>query len=355
MKVTALVCRAGLRPLNKSMAGYGDWTTVVTDIGNGPVRITSMVNLDRDRWLLPGSHVTIDLAPERVGEARSYTLEWDSVPPIQDRVAANDPVVTEPRAAIAAAEAAMASAGRIRPMPPGKTYVPRSYPVHNLSAWTAACDEAIAATATQPAPPGRARVVAIVVGLRLLMRHENRDIFGNRLTGGGEQNLRQGTQYRRPLGGTEAVFALTAPGRAPRAVFVPKFAAPSAKDVSVQPTIYPFLPATVAADGSGPVEIRWDEVLDLRAQTGQYTGRAHQQAAAVFQAEAESHAPALPPGVTLPAQAFTDASILGKLWPTYPPQHQQATLARMHASLSTMPPELQQAYVTLWRSYGLPI
>jgi hypothetical protein len=353
MKVTALVCRAGLRPLNMSLAGYGDWTTVVTDIGNGPVRITSMVNLDRDRWLLPGAQVTIDLAPERVGKAHSYTVEWDSVPPIQERIAANDPVVTEPRAAMAAAETAMASSGRIRPMPPGKTYVPRSYPVPNLSAWTAACDEAIAATATLPAPPGTVRVVAIVVGLRLLMRHENRDIFGNHPIE--DQNFRQGTQYRRPRGGTEAVFALAAPGRAPRAVFVPKFTAPSAKDVSVQPTIYPFLPATVAADGSGSMEIRWDEVLDLRAQTGQYVGHAQQQAAGAFQAEAESHARALPPGVTLPAQAFADASALGKLWPTYPPYHQQATLARMHASLSTMPPDLQQAYVALWRSYGLPI
>jgi hypothetical protein len=353
MIATALVCRAGLRPLNMSMAGYGDWTTVVTDIGDGPVRITSMVSLDRDRWLLPGSQVTIDLAPDRVGATRSYTIEWDSVPPIQDRVAANDPVVTEPRAAMAAAETAIASSGRIRPMPPGKIYLPRSYPVRDLSAWTAACDEAIAATATLPAPPGMVRVIAIVVGVRLLMRHENRDIFGNHPIE--DQNFRQGTQYRRPHGSTEAVFALAAPRRAPRAVFVSKFTAPSAKDLSVQPTIYPFLPAVVAADGSGSVRIVWDEVLDLRAQTGQYTGRAHQQAAAAFQAEAQSHARALPPGVTLPTQAYTDASILGKLWPTYPPQHKQATLARMHASLSTMPPDLQQAYVALWRSHGLPI
>jgi hypothetical protein len=353
MKVTAMVCRAGLRPLNVSLPGYADWTTVVTDIGNGPVRITSKVTLDRDRWLLPGSQIAIDLAPERVGEERSYTIDWDSVPPIRDRVAANDPVVSEPRAAMAAAEDALATSGRIRAMPPGKIYLPRSSPPSDLKAWTSSCDEAIAAIGALPARPGMVRVVAIVVGLRLLMRHENRDIFDNRPPE--DNNFRQGTLYRRPIGGTEATFALVAPGRAPRAVFVPKFTAPRAKDVSVQPTIYPFLPAMVAADGSGSVEFLWDEVLDLRAQTSRYTVRAHQQAAAVFQAEAESHAQTVPAGITLPAQAFTDASILGKLWPTYPPYHQQATLARMHASLGTMPPELQQAYVALWRSYGLPI
>lgn len=353
MRVTALVCRAGIPSLNMTTSSYGDWTTVVTDIGNGPVRITSIVNLDRDRWLLPGSRVTIDLAPERIGSAHSYKVEWDSVPPIQDRIAANDPVVTDPRAAMAAADAAMEGAGLVRPMPPGKSYLPRSYPIRNLSRWSAGCDEAIAATASQPAPPGVVRVVAILVGIRLLMRYENRDIFGNRPMEA--QSFKQGTQYRRPFGSTEAAFALAAPGRPSRAVFVSKFKAPSTKDLSVQPAIYPFLPAAVPADGSGSVEILWDEVLDVRQQTGQYFARARQEEANAFQAEMQSHAGLLPPGVNLPMQAFTDASALGKLWPTYPPPHQQATLARMHASLSAMPPDLQQAYVTLWRSYGLPI
>src|SRR6185312_10851024 len=97
MRVSAMIVRAGLAPLNMIARGYQDWACVATDLGDGPVAVWSLVAMDRDRWLLPGMRVTIDVDMPRVGGTTCFAVDPATVPPIRDLVAAGDPVVTDPR------------------------------------------------------------------------------------------------------------------------------------------------------------------------------------------------------------------------------------------------------------------
>jgi hypothetical protein len=350
MRVTATIGRAGLPPMNVTAPSYGDWVTVLTDIGGGPVRVTSVVKLHPDRWLLPGSQVVIDLEPNRVGKVKSFTIDWSSVPPIRDRVAANDPILADPRPAWRSMDAALASAGRIRPMPGGSNYLPNSGSLLDVS-WSAQCDAAIAATASTPAPPGMIRVVAIVSAIRLVYRYLGHDLAG-RPKDDDVKTLTRQLRYRRAVAGNETVLGLHTAGRAPWSVFLPHFNAPFEKDVTRTPSIYPWLPALVAADGSGGVQVLWDEVLPHQQQTVAAWQQHTQAQVDAARAEMARHQPA---GIDLPEEAHHEAMAFAKMYPTAPPHRQQAGIAMLWNNLNAASPELRDAYLAMWRSYGIPI
>jgi hypothetical protein len=135
-------------------------------------------------------------------------------------------------------------------------------------------------------------------------------------------------------------------------VFVPHFKAPTDKDVTTIPSIYPWLPALVAADGTGDVQVLWDEVLPHQQQT---TAMWQQRTQAQFDAARAELARHQPAGFDLPEDAHLEAMAFAKMYPTAPPHRQQAGIAMLRANLNAASPHLRDAYLTMWRSYGIPI
>ena len=97
--VSAIVVDAAPPPQNLTARNYGDWVYVVANLQDGPTLLRSVVKLDPDRWLVPGTTVRIDFDPAAADAIHAFEMDWDSVAPIRDRAAAGDPVLTDPRAA----------------------------------------------------------------------------------------------------------------------------------------------------------------------------------------------------------------------------------------------------------------
>jgi hypothetical protein len=376
MRVNALIVLAGLPPLNMTARHWGDWVWAVTDIGNGPVTIRSVVDLDRERWLVPGTPAVIDVDPARLDQVRPFTVDWSSVPPIQDRVAANDPVLADPRAA--RAKATQALTGTARPAEPaqpakrgmfghGSTdFTPSSGPGLKMRPWAAACADAIAATASTPAPPGKMRVVAIVSAMRMMFTGLGHDRQGRPDPDDDEKN----GLYAKSMRGNETVFSVNVAGRAPWAVWVPDFQAPRRRPVYRAPELYPWLPALMPVDGRGPLEILWDDVTELSQQVQQLAAGSASaqmaQAAAAMQAwqarmtdmagPAGEAPPSVPPDLsTLPPEAHQSAAQLAASLRMVPEGMRQMVIDQSRMGLNSLPPEMREAYLALWRSHGIPV
>jgi hypothetical protein len=184
MHVQALVTAAGAPPQNLTARHYADWVFAVADLGSGPTLIRSVVDLDRDRWLVPGMEIPIEVDPGGLDDVHAFKIDWDAVPTIAERVDANDPCLADPRAARAAAKAAQAGAADHAHAPTGpisrlgqplyglgqNAIAPSSGMSLDTSSWTAECDGAIEHAASAPAPAGKKRAVVILAAMRMVFR-----------------------------------------------------------------------------------------------------------------------------------------------------------------------------------------
>ena len=90
VRTTALVVAADQRP-----EGGGPATGVVrvlVDPGPSQRVLEAKLRLDKERWLVPGMQLTVMLSSDRA----EFDVDWDSVPSIEERVAANDPTLADP-------------------------------------------------------------------------------------------------------------------------------------------------------------------------------------------------------------------------------------------------------------------
>jgi hypothetical protein len=386
MRVSATIVRAGLPPANTAAIGYQDWICAVTDVGDGPIAVWSIDRLDKDRWLLPGARVNLDIDPGKISRISCFRLDWSSVPTVEELVARGDPVVTDPRGARTAAKEANAAATEILPtaqtlMGRGPTsHMPQTGPGLNVETWSAGFDQALAVAADKPAPEGRVRAVAVLVAIRQILHSTKRSL----ITGAPDPedlNMRQ-HRYRKPMRGSEAIFSVTVPGKAPWAVFDKHFRSPDDRPLYRTPALFPWLPVTVPANAQEPIEVVWDEVqplaassMGLRSQVDMFRNAwalkaaAHQQRMpgvgmpppgaalppnVVIMPSAQGNAPAvdysmLPPVAHQAAQAFA-ASLR-----SMPPQAIPNAIQQAMFSLNSVAPELRPAYVALWRAYGIPV
>ena len=107
-RTTALVVAADQRP-----EGGGPATGVVrvlVDPGSRQRVLEAKPQLDKERWLVPGMHVEVLLSADRT----KFDVDWDSVPTIQERVAANDPTLADPAGLARSRPRARLHAGRHR-------------------------------------------------------------------------------------------------------------------------------------------------------------------------------------------------------------------------------------------------
>jgi hypothetical protein len=355
LRVAALVVMAGLPPLNKGVKGFGDWVFVVADLGSGPAVIRSVVDLDRDRWLVPGTTVTIDVNPVQLGQARAFTVDWASVAPIRDRVAAGDPALVDPRGARAAAVAARTAAAPPQPASTGsKRSTPCSGPVLEVASWSAACDDAISRTGATV--NGKVRAVAIVSAMRMLFSDLTHDGQGRP----NPQLDREMLFYWRKRAGNETVLSINIAGRSPYAVFVPDFDSPADKPATIAPWLYPWLPVVVAP--SGTVDVLWDEVPPWTSISRSRALAAYEQHLSTLDPVSYPPPPqpqmlqfgtprpvALPPAVQQQAAAFAE-------WlRTLPADQQPGALAAARASIDAMPPPIREAHLALWRLLGIQV
>lgn len=357
LRVAALVVMAGLPPLNKGVKGFGDWVFVVADLGAGPTVIRSVVDLDRDRWLVPGTTVTIDVNPVQLGGVRAFTVDWASVAPIRDRAAAGDPALVDPRGARLAAVAARTAAAPLPPASPGmgnSRSTPCSGPVLEVASWSAACDDAISRTGVTV--DGTVRAVAVVSAMRMLFSDLTHDGQGRP----NPQLDREMLFYWRKRAGNETVLSINIAGRSPYAVFVPDFDSPAEKPATIAPWLYPWLPVLVSP--SGAIDVRWDEVPP-------WTSISRSRALAAYEhhlstLDPVSYSPPPPPRIvqfgtprpiTLPPAVQQQAAAFAQWLRTLPPEQQPGALATARTSVDAMPPPIRDAHLALWRLLGIPV
>jgi hypothetical protein len=182
-------------------------------------------------WLVPGMDVEVTFDPAHPDRIE---IDWDSIQGMEARAAANDPALADPVTARRRVARAM---GLSR--------------ADTGSARTERFEQALARSAGQAAPAGKLRAVVLIATIR-----GRRKVVGDEPQGGPTHDQ---LTYQRP---SAAVMAVNIPGRAPYAVYAPRF---KFEVDPVEPLWVP-LPALVSATDPGDVEILWNEVPSHEAQ-----------------------------------------------------------------------------------------
>src|SRR5215831_4224555 len=185
-RVIALVVAAEAPPQGLPSFGQEARSTIRVLVDGR--QLTTTARHSEKRWLVRGMEVPVLLDPARPG---IFDVDWDAVPAMAQRAAANDPALADP----------VGAAGRVAQA--------LGVPLGDLRATTPRqLSDALAVAAAASAPPGHVRAVVLVSTVR------------GHYAGGDERGMHDGVSLRR---GSEAVLSVTLPRRAPYAVFVPDF------------------------------------------------------------------------------------------------------------------------------------
>ena len=255
-RLTALVVQADVAPEGAFRLWRGNVQVLATLAGQ-PRVLAGRFRLDAHRWLVPGMDVTVDVDPT---EPDSWEVDWDAVPSIEDRAAANDPTLADP---VAARRKVAQALGQL-PDPPNPRF-----------------EQSLAHAAATPAPGGQVRAVVKVATIRGNMDTDDR-----------------GNSARTMTGTSAAVLSVWIPGQPPYAVYEKKFKLPRGR-IEVTGA---GLPALVDVGDRTKVTILWDEVPNAMAQVQQRMAHAVQQVQA---------APAPPTLVPPPADPSVSPMVQG--------------------------------------------
>ena len=218
------------RPINVRRAGRRPaWCGSSSTQGSRQRVLEAKLRLDKERWLVPGMHVDVLLSPDRT----RFEVDWDSVPAIEARVAANDPTLADP-------------AGALREVAHALGYTQADTGTSRAEHFEAALQEA----ARRTPPPGKVRAVVVVVAMRGAMSGAS----GPDLIGSSAVSF----QLR-----SAAVLSVHVPGRAPYAVYLRKFRFPRKSRTDYTGAGYP---ALVSASDPDDIEVLWDEVPSAESQ-----------------------------------------------------------------------------------------
>jgi hypothetical protein len=164
VRASALVVDAGLPAAGKprwGQAGKGN-VAILADIGTGrPIYAARSLRLTEDRWLVPGMEIQVSIDP---AAPRRFEVDWDAVPSIEARVAANDPTLADPAGTRRRVAAALESAGVSGP-PTGVSAAGITGGIAVRAPAQGGSDrleEAIQEAGQKPAPPGKQRAVVVI-------------------------------------------------------------------------------------------------------------------------------------------------------------------------------------------------
>ena len=344
IRTTALVVAVD-RPIDNAsrLSNVGRGTVrILLDIDSKPIYVARRFLLDEDHWLARGMQIPIAIDPAQPDQ---FEIEWASIPSIEARVAANDVTLADPRQAAVTVADAMRSAGLMGPDVDALPTEIREQLSGTLDAQRASrpdrFGEALDRAASEPAPAGRSRAVA-VIATAMVSLHSDAD-------GGGPSRVDSSGTHR-------AVLAINVPGHAPYAVFVRKFKQPRGRgDVAGAG-----LPALVSATDPNDVEILWDDMPSVENQLGQrIADRMHeaeagmQQTAAMEQQmmEAVQRASAAPPGPAGP-NAAPVAAAMGQM----PPEMKAMMAQNAKLALQVVKdPDQRRMLIEQYRIAGIPI
>ena len=345
-RMNALVVAAELPLDNRIMVGAQSRGTVriVVEDAQPPIQASRDFRLDAAHWLVAGMTIPVILDP---ASPSHFEIVWDDIPSIQDRVAAGDPVLADPRAARAHANGVIqrvTSAINLGGLPPEVRTMVAQYntPSSNDDRFAAAIEAARA----RRAPEGRVSAAVLVVTSTATQKTAQ----------GGDEDSNE--KYRTTEGKHDAVLAVTVPGRAPYAVFVHDFRRPRGR----HDLFSAGLPAHVSELDPNDVVVLWDEVATDQSQLDSkvaqqmqgVTDTMQQTVAAAQQAMAQQLQQPIPaPPVTgqpTPVQPGFAAN------PGLSPQMRDMMMQNAQMALRTVTdPGMRAMLIQQYRLAGIPI
>jgi hypothetical protein len=163
LRTTALVVDADPPVSGPALWGSsakGTVTILVADGPDGPIYVARDFRLTEDRWLVRGMEIPVSLDPSR---PERFEVEWDAIPSIEERVAANDPTLTDPVATRRRIAAALDSAGVSGPAAGVRRRgLTGGVGIETPGDAPERLDEAVKEAAQKPAPPGKQRAVVVI-------------------------------------------------------------------------------------------------------------------------------------------------------------------------------------------------
>jgi hypothetical protein len=85
------------------------WVRIIADVGGNRVNAVGRFDLTENRWLVVGMEIPVSVDPAKPGD---FEIDWNAIPSMEERVAANDPTLADPiRAHQKAQEALVATSG----------------------------------------------------------------------------------------------------------------------------------------------------------------------------------------------------------------------------------------------------
>jgi hypothetical protein len=231
-RALALVIEAAAPPEGGSSLGPGSNRPlrILADLGSGRRLHDGKIRTGESHWLVPGMEVEVTFDRDRPGR---FEVDWESVPSMEARAAANDASLADPIAA--------------------RRKVAHALGLHKADTGTARTERfsrAVEQAAAQPAPPGKLRAVVLIATIR-----------GRRRIVGDPENASTHDQvtYRRA---SAAVLSVNVPGRDPYSVYVQRF---KCEVDLLEPQWLP-LPALVSGADPAEPQILWAEVPSHDAQ-----------------------------------------------------------------------------------------
>ncbi len=249
-RMNALVVAAEQPLDNRVMVGEQSRGTVriVVEDASPPIAASKTFKLDRTHWLVTGMTIPVIVDPARPA---AFEIVWEDIPSIQDRVAASDPVLADPRAARAHASEVnqqVTIAANLGGLPPEVRSMIAQYnkPVSSDDRFAAA----IEAARGRQAPEGRVSAAVLVAT----------STATSKTAQGGDEDSND--KYRTMEGKHDVVLAVTVPDRAPYPVFVHDFRRPRGR----HDLFGAGLPATVSELDPNDIVVLWDEVATDQSQ-----------------------------------------------------------------------------------------
>jgi hypothetical protein len=164
LRTTALVVDADPPVSNESRWGNvkGTVTILVDNGSDGPIYVARNLRLTEDRWLVRGMEIPVSIDPAK---PERFEIDWDAIPSIEQRVAANDPTLADPSATQRKIAAALESASVSGPAQGMARRGMAGGGATGTGPTADHLDEAIQKAAKEPAPPGKQRAVVVIAAI----------------------------------------------------------------------------------------------------------------------------------------------------------------------------------------------
>lgn len=248
--MTALVVDAEAPLDNRVLIGPHAHGTVRILIEDAEPQIytAAKFKLDPDHWLVRGMTIPVSIDPDKPEE---FTVDWDAIPSMSDRAAANDPTLVDPAGTRSRVDAIVTKATSVIDVTKLPVQLQEMLGDHSTPAATDHVAEALSKASMEPAPRDKVRGVVLISATAVTLQS------------GGDAASGSSTGHWRTYDGKhDVVLSVHVPGRAPYAVFVHNFKRPARKEDALGHGY----PALVSATDPHGVEVLWSEVASPRSQ-----------------------------------------------------------------------------------------